>query len=367
MTLNNSNILIYRVGQLGDTLVALPAIYEISNLNPNARLILLSDRHPSSKGFISSWDVLEKTGLFSEVIFYDHLNENYLLKLIKLVKLMLLLKKFVFFRVYNLSMRFDEKSKLRDKIFFKILIGASNYLDLPSIKYPPIHNSNGNIDRLMPEWKRLLMRVNKNADLFAFNLPINIQSKNKIDEMFHSKNLIDQKIIIIGPGSKMNSKKWSEINYINLCKLIINFFENIKIIIIGGADDIDLGNRLCLNFNENVINLCGKLSIYDSVALLKRAILFIGNDSGALHLAGISGTPSVGIFSSRDYPGLWEPYGKSLIIRHSIKCSGCMLETCYAMNNLCLELISVEEVMRAVLKLMFDRNEMVKSIDNFYN
>ena len=63
-------VLIYRIGQLGDTLVAMPAIHAIRQNYPRHRLALLTDRHTGSNGYVSSWDVLCPTGWFDEVLFF---------------------------------------------------------------------------------------------------------------------------------------------------------------------------------------------------------------------------------------------------------------------------------------------------------
>ena len=63
------SILIYRTGQLGDTLVSLPAIQAIREGFPRHALILLTDRHARAE-LVSSWEILKATGLIQRVIFY---------------------------------------------------------------------------------------------------------------------------------------------------------------------------------------------------------------------------------------------------------------------------------------------------------
>jgi heptosyltransferase III len=72
-----------------------------------------------------------------------------------------------------------------------------------------------------------------------------------------------------------------------------------------------------------------------------------------MHLAAMAGLPCVGLFSARDYPGLWEPYGEGhTILRKEISCAGCMLEICAEKANACLKLITVDEVMSATTELL---------------
>jgi ADP-heptose:LPS heptosyltransferase len=81
---------------------------------------------------------------------------------------------------------------------------------------------------------------------------------------------------------------------------------------------------------------------------LQRCLAYVGNDAGTMHLAGMVGIPCVGLFSARDYPGQWEPYGEGhVILRHETECAGCMRTVC-PYDNRCLDLISVDEAERAV-------------------
>jgi len=56
------------------------------------------------------------------------------------------------------------------------------------------------------------------------------------------------------------------------------------------------------------IDLCGQLSLPEAAACLTRARLFVGNDSGLMHLAAAAGVPTVGIFGPTD-PAVYAPIG----------------------------------------------------------
>src|SRR6266545_3935843 len=63
------SILVFHIGQLGDTIVALPALWAARNHHRKARFTLLSDRHPG-KGYVAGADLLEGTGLVDDFLFY---------------------------------------------------------------------------------------------------------------------------------------------------------------------------------------------------------------------------------------------------------------------------------------------------------
>jgi ADP-heptose:LPS heptosyltransferase len=157
-------------------------------------------------------------------------------------------------------------------------------------------------------------------------------------------------LIGVGAGSKMPAKIWPESRFSELGKQLLLSNQNARLIMLGGPEDRDAGDRLCAAWgSERSANLAGRLSIYAAAAVLRRCDLYIGNDTGTMHLAGAVGTPSVAIFSARDFPGLWDPIGnQNVILRKEVACAGCMLEVCTEKKNLCLREITVDEVVQAV-------------------
>jgi ADP-heptose:LPS heptosyltransferase len=99
------------------------------------------------------------------------------------------------------------------------------------------------------------------------------------------------------------------------------------------------------------LNLCGVLSARVSAAVLARASVFIGHDSGPMHLAAVVGTPCVAIFSARELPGKWFPLGRNHeVLFRNVECAGCGLEECVTEQKRCIRGITVEEVNAAVLR-----------------
>lgn len=106
-------------------------------------------------------------------------------------------------------------------------------------------------------------------------------------------------------------------------------------------------------------NLCGALSPRESAALLEKAEVFVGHDSGPMHLASAVGTPCVAIFSARNLPGQWFPVRSGhKIIYHKTDCFGCGLEQCIAEGKKCIFSISVDEVHSATVALLKERGRL---------
>jgi heptosyltransferase-3 len=124
----------------------------------------------------------------------------------------------------------------------------------------------------------------------------------------------------------------------------------------GLSADTDASDVAAQSWKGPKVNLCGKLAARESAAVIGAADLFLGPDSGPMHLASCVGTPCVIPFSARGLPGAWFPAGEHhRIIYHQTSCYGCNLETCVAEARRCLTSITVEEMLAAVDQVMTQR------------
>jgi heptosyltransferase-3 len=83
--------------------------------------------------------------------------------------------------------------------------------------------------------------------------------------------------------------------------------------------------------------------------VLEMGAVFLGPDSGPMHLAACVGTPCVIAFSARGLPGVWFPAGGGHeIVLRNVSCSGCNLETCIVEGRRCLTSIAVDDMANAV-------------------
>jgi len=345
------NILIYHVGQLGDTLVLFPAINAIKAKYQNSNIILLTDKH-SEKNYVSSWDVLKITPCIDQVIFYE---PNKISKFSYIYGLIKELRGIKPSEIYNLVLRVNLKSKWRDHLFFKILFSSSKYIDMDVINYPPLKNNNNTLDYITPQWQRIVNKVGKDEKISKIQLPIHGESYKSLEVKLKRNNFNTNKLrIVIGPNSKMPSKCWPEESYLDLGFRLIEKYDNLELLIIGGSEDYQLADNLLKLWGmKEAQNYCGKLSIGESAELIRKCDIYIGNDTGVMHLAAMTGTFCLAIFSARDYPGLWEPFGDDHIsIRKNIDCAGCILLECNEFENACLKLISVDEVFLLATKFL---------------
>jgi ADP-heptose:LPS heptosyltransferase len=161
---------------------------------------------------------------------------------------------------------------------------------------------------------------------------------------------VKQPVIIISAGTKMQSKDWGAENWVNLVGDMQRKVPNINLVLIGSAEEFAVSQACLEIWGENGQNLAGKISPRVSGALLQHACLFIGHDSGPMHLAAAVGVPVVAVFSAQNVPRQWYPRGdNNTVLYHKTDCAGCGLEVCTEQRKKCILSITVPEVMEAVM------------------
>lgn len=126
----------------------------------------------------------------------------------------------------------------------------------------------------------------------------------------------------------------------------------LKIVITAsGIEDVALAGAIAKEIRYPALNLAGKTSVSQLAALLKRAAIFISNDSGPVHIASALGTPVVSIFGRNQAglsPARWGPVGaKDKYLHKEVGCSVCLAHNCKIGFD-CLKAITVEDVLKAV-------------------
>jgi len=344
----SSNILIYRIGHLGDTIVSLPAISNIISSFQSSNIYLFTNKTNSDA---SAKNILNRLFVFKRVIEYSpNSRHSELLKIAKEIRTLKISN------LYYLSPLRDPYQVIRDYVYFRLVCGIKTVFGLrEAVK------KTRNKGAVQKESDRLLSIV-KNSGLsikqvIPFVYPLNDKEKNFVSNFMRKiKRTGNEKLVAICPGSKMKSKRWPIENYFELGRRILNG-KNVIILVVGDEHDKLIGEQLCKKWGVNCFNIAGHATIFETAEIMKQCLLYIGNDTGAMHLAASVGLPCLAVFSGRDNAGKWEPFGNNnIILRKNLDCSGCMLETC-SKNNACLRSISVNEVFLAY-------QTMIKRINN---
>ncbi len=125
-----------------------------------------------------------------------------------------------------------------------------------------------------------------------------------------------------------------------------------KVIIFGGHGETDTAGAVRASMREEAVNLAGKTSLRELMALIKTCSVFITNDSGPMHIAAALDVPTVAVFGSTD-PTATGPFNKkSVVVREPVTCSPCFKRTCPYKHYACLERVNAGKVLKAAEELL---------------
>ncbi len=156
------------------------------------------------------------------------------------------------------------------------------------------------------------------------------------------------------PGMTLSAKRWPPPRFAALADRLIEE-GGARVILIGGAADGDLAQAIKRAMRHTPLDLTGQLTWGQTGALLARGDLFIGHDTGAMHLAVAAGAPVVAIFGPST-PEMYGPYSPhSVTLWPQVDCNPCFLrgrwnEACRHFK--CIEAVTVEEVWQAAQSLV---------------
>ena len=126
---------------------------------------------------------------------------------------------------------------------------------------------------------------------------------NQIKKFFFNKQ---DKILSIALGANSSFKIWPTEKYIALLNKMNNKFD--QVFLLGDNRDFFKAEFFRKNYKNKSINLCGKLSLIESAAIIKKSDFFIGNDSGLGHIASALNIPCFIIFGVGN-PLRYRPWG----------------------------------------------------------
>ena len=102
---------------------------------------------------------------------------------------------------------------------------------------------------------------------------------------------------------------------------------------------------------NRTLNLAGRTTIMQMAAVLRRCHLFIGNDSGPVHVAAAAGVPVVGFFGPGEYER-FKPWGvRHEAIRIGLPCSPCS-QDCAFDDPRCIRGISLDRAKEVIVGIL---------------
>jgi lipopolysaccharide heptosyltransferase II len=154
--------------------------------------------------------------------------------------------------------------------------------------------------------------------------------------------------IAIGAGASYGSAKcWSPARFAELADRLRSQMDA-DIILFGTSAEASVTRAIASEMRLPPIDLTGKTAIADFPALLSQCHLFIGNDSGAMHVAAAVGLPVVAMFGPTDPNGTAPVTPRCTIVQEKPYCSPCFLRRCPT-DHRCMAKVTPDMVEAAVI------------------
>ena len=253
---------------IGDMCLFSPAIHEISKHNKNYKVDIITKKRTCSR------EIFLEDNQINEIFFLDDLSFSNK-KLLQLIKKNQYSKVFIF----HYGLRYPLICKLAgvEKIFFYGII-----------------KKNENIVEKYKQQTRLWLQK---------------QNLNFFYKIKRNKKIKKNKNIVLGIGGSIPTKKWSLNNYINLIKKI-SLKKKYNFILAGGLLERGFAKKIINRFPKIKIKSLCDFSIKKSINIVDGSKIYIGNDTGFMHICAGLDIQSFGLFG--DTPTNYASYTKKI-------------------------------------------------------
>ena len=151
-------------------------------------------------------------------------------------------------------------------------------------------------------------------------------------------------LLAVHLGAGTPAKRWPQRHWRSLISRFLR--DGWRVVVVGGREDVELASAL--PEHPLLRDWTGLLAVTETAALLERADLFLGSDSGPAHLAACAGVPSVILFSGTNRVRQWRPWSRrSLVLRRRVSCRPCHHKICPLADHPCLAGLGPDRVYRA--------------------
>lgn len=360
-----NTILVVRLDEIGDVVLTTPFLRELRRSTPSAWITLIVKP--------TVYNLAELCPHVNEVIVYDWNTQGRLSQLKSHWRALKLSRKYLWHRRFELAIvpRFDVD--YYNATFIAYFSGA-----LLRVGYSERVNSqkkilNKGLDHLLTHvlnYAALKHEVEHNLDVIPFlggsaeknNLELWLSSE---DEEF-AGNILKLKgidsvtcVVAFGMGASAPKRMWPIAKFVEVARWLIKQY-HARIIVVGGYGEESLGKELRNQLNDSIVDVIGKTTLRQTSALLKHCHLYVGNDSGPMHLAAAAGVPIIEISSfsrnaspqDSNSPARFRPWGVPHIILQPKTSLPPCVGGCTASKAHCINAVSVTDVQNAIARML---------------
>lgn len=340
-------ILIIQLGDIGDVVWMIPALWAVKNAYPQAQLLILA-RYPNAEILLDDPHIAGCFQVRPEKGLKDSLPAS--------LKLVYSLRREKFDLVIDL--RADDRgaitsfltgAPLRASLFYPGLTWRNRLFTHLVNPEPPQERVFGAAEQSL----KIIRGLGIKEETSVPRIAVSVELQRKVSQIIEAQNITTQKgWVSINPFSRWSYKEWGMQKWRQLADFFWQKY-GMPTVIIGSREERERAAKLFPDIPSPVYNLAGLVSLREIAALLKMSRLHIGVDSAAPHIAAAVGTPTITIYGPSDWRD-WAPPGeKNKVVFSDMNCSPCYKKGCDGKGrSLCLERIEVNKVQAVVEELL---------------
>lgn len=342
-------ILVFQTAFLGDLILTIPLIKSIKKAFSDSEISVVV------RGGLG--EIIQNMDEVSRVIEYDKNARDR--GIIKLLKLIFMLRK------ENFDIVFSPHRSFRTSLIL-LFSGISVRIGFKESSMSFVYTHTVPLIAGLHEIEKNLLLLKKiREDSYAppFRIKIKADIHRRSREMLAGSGIgVDECLVSVAPGSHWATKRWLAEGYADVIRKLSA--DGYRIILLGSKEDAEVAQKIEMMTDGCAINLCGRTSILESASIIAQSKLLISNDSAAVHLASLTGTPVVVIYGPTLPSFGFTPYSveHKIVEYNGIKCRPCSSHgpmVCPEGHFNCMRMITPDRVYSAVKELMTRNAEKI--------
>jgi heptosyltransferase-2 len=160
--------------------------------------------------------------------------------------------------------------------------------------------------------------------------------------------------VAVNPGAAYGSaKRWFPERFAETADRLVEEY-GVKIVLTGGPGEKEIGRDIAAAMSAEPLNLIGRTSVRQLMAVLSGVRLLVSNDSGPMHVGAAFGVPIVAVFGPTDHTTTSPKADICRIVRKETDCAPCLLRQCPT-DHRCMKAITAADVLAAARDLLGER------------
>lgn len=293
MIQNPKHIIISRTDSIGDVVVSLPVCGELKRIFPNVKITFLGRTY--TKDLISlcknvdrfeNWDDYEKMSPADQINAFQSLHADAIVHVFPRKEIVWLAKRAKVKNRIATGRRWYTLTKCNYPLFF-------------SRRKSNLHESQLNFKLLQPFGVSSIPDLKNISDLYGITIP------------HHAvlPSFLEENLILLHPLSKGSAVNWSLSEFEKLSTWLVQ--RGFRVAITGTKEEGEKLRSRGFQFQSGVLDLTGKLSLFDFIVLISKSKALVAASTGPLHIAAATGIHAIGLYSPLKPidPSRWAPVG----------------------------------------------------------